>query len=94
MRQANPTKRLVGHIVFGNVGGCAILLFLLWNPLVLRPRFWNAWVIVRSFSIDAALLLIGVGLIHLRRWAALSAAALAASVVIEFAATGGVLAHR
>jgi hypothetical protein len=86
MEQANSNKRLLGHVMFGTVALCAVLLFLLWNPLVLRPRFWNAAVILRSLSIDTGLLVIGVGLIRLRRWAALLASVLAAYVAVNFAA--------
>jgi len=89
MERANSKKRALGHVLFRTVGLCAVLLFLLWNPLVLRPRFWSATVVVRSLSIDAALLLIGVGLIRLRRWAALLASVLAVYVAIDSASTGG-----
>jgi hypothetical protein len=89
MEQANSNKRAVGRVMFRTVGLCALLLFLLWNPLILRPRFWNASVVVRSFSIDTALLAIGIGLIRLRRWAALLASVLGACVAIDFAITGG-----
>ena len=89
MEWANPNRRVVGRVIFGTVGLSAILLFLLWNPLVLRPRFWSATVVVRSLSIDTALLVIGVGLIRLRRWAALAASVFAAYVAIDFVATSG-----
>jgi hypothetical protein len=89
MEQVSLNKRAIACVVFRTLGLCAVLLFLLWNPLVLRPRFWSAPVVVRSLSIDAALLLIGVGLIRLRRWAALLASALAVYVAIDFASTGG-----
>jgi hypothetical protein len=89
MEQVNPNKRVVGRVIFGTVGLCAILLFLLWNPLVLRPRFWNAKVVVRSLSIDAALPVVGIGLICFRRWAALVASALAAYLAIYSVSTGG-----
>src|ERR1700674_4615551 len=89
MEWANPNRRVVGRVIFGTVCLSAILLFLLWNPLVLRPRFWNATVVVRSLFIDVALLLIGVGLILLRRWAALLASVLAVYVAIDFTSAGG-----
>lgn len=89
MEQVSLNKRAIARVVFRTVGLCVVLLFLLCNPLVLRPRFWSAPVVVRSLSIDAALLLIGVGLIRLRRWAALLASALAVYVAIDFASTGG-----
>jgi hypothetical protein len=90
MEQVNSNKRAVARVMFTTAGLCSILLFLLWNPLVLRPRFWNATVVVRSLSIDAALLLIGVGLIRLRRWAALLASVLAVYIAVDFASGLGV----
>ena len=89
MEQVSSHKRTVASVMFTTAGLCAILLFLLWNPLVLRPRFWSATVVIRSLSIDAMLLLIGVGLIRLRRWAALLASVLAVYVAIDFATKGG-----
>jgi hypothetical protein len=89
MEQVSSNKSAVARVVFRTVGLCAVLLFLLWNPLVLRPRFWSATVVVRSLSIDAALLLVGSGLIRLRRWAVLLASVLAVYVAIDFASTGG-----
>ena len=91
MDQVSSNKRTVARVMFTSVGLCAILLFILWNPLVLRPRFWIATVVVRSLSIDTALLLIGFGLICLRRWAALLASLLAIYVAIDFKSTGGSL---
>src|SRR6266851_1284242 len=88
MEQVSSDKRTVARVMFTTAGLCSILLLLLWNPLVLRPRFWSATVVVRSLSIDAALLLIGVGLIRLRRWAALLASVLAVYVAIDFKGTG------
>jgi amino acid transporter len=84
MEQASSNKRTAARIMFITAGLCAILLFLLWNPLVLRPRSWSAAVVVRSLSIDAALLLIGVGLIRLRRWATLLASVVAVYIAIDF----------
>jgi hypothetical protein len=86
MEQVSSDKPIV---MFTTAGLCAILLFLLWNPLVLRPRLWSATVVGRSLLIDATLLLIGVGLCRLRRWAALLASVLAVYVAIDFATTGG-----
>ena len=91
MEQVSSNKCTVARVMFTTAGLGAILLFLLWNPLVLRPRFWSARVVVRSLLLDAALLLIGVGLIRLRRWAALMASALAVYVAIDFEIRGGEL---
>lgn len=89
VEKGNSNKRDAARVIFGAVGVCAILLFLLWNPLVLRMRFWNAKIVVRSLSMDAALLVMGVGLIQLRRWAALLASAVAAYITVDFATRGG-----
>jgi hypothetical protein len=89
MEQVSSNKRTVARVIFTTAGLCAILLFLLWNPLVLRPRIWSAKVVVRSLSIDAVLLLVGIGLIRLRRWAAVLASVLAVYVAIHFKITGG-----
>lgn len=86
--QVSSAKSAVARVMFTTVGLSAILLFLLWNPLVLRPRFWSATVVVRSLSLDATLLLIGIGLISLRRWAALLASVLAVYVAIDFDGIG------
>lgn len=87
IEQVNANKHIFSHVTFTTAGLCAILLFLLWNPLVLRPRLWSATVVVRSRLIDAALRLIGVGLIRLRRWAALLASAVAIYVATDFASS-------
>jgi hypothetical protein len=89
MGHVNTNKRTVARVMFTTAGLCTILLFLLWNPLVLRPRIWGATVVIRSLSIDAALLIIGIGLIRLRRWAALLASVLAVYAAIDFKGTGG-----
>jgi len=87
--QISPNKNAVARVIFPTAGLSAILLFLLWNPLVLRPRFWSApVVVVKSLSLDATLLLIGIGLISLRRWAALLASVLAVYIAIDFNGTG------
>ena len=49
-------RQFYGKVIFRVVGACALLLFLFWNPLVLRPRFWNASVLARSMAIDTALI--------------------------------------
>jgi hypothetical protein len=81
-------RRTVARVIFTTAGLCAALLFLLGNPLVLRPRIWSATFVVRSLSIDAVLLLIGIGLILLRRWPTLLASLLAIYVAIDFKSTG------
>src|ERR1700733_3322811 len=89
MEHVSSNKRTAARILFISAGFFTILLFLLWNPLVLRPRSWSAAVVVRSLSIDALLLLIGVGLIRLRRWAALLASVLAVYVAVDLVTTRG-----
>jgi hypothetical protein len=89
MEQASSSKRAVVRVMFTTVGLCAVLLSLLWNPLVLRPRFWSATFVLRSLLGDAAVLLMGVGLIRLRRWAVLLASVLAVYVALDFSIKGG-----
>jgi hypothetical protein len=79
--------RDVGEIIFRIVGSAALLLFLLWNPIVLPPRVWNASVIARGMTLDATLIVIGVGLFRSRRWAALLCAAVAVDFAIGLART-------
>jgi hypothetical protein len=79
----NP--RTHSNVVFRILGFCAVLLFLLCNPLVLRPRFWSASIVLWSVTLDAALLVVGIGLVFLRRWAALLASVLGAYVAMHFA---------
>ena len=86
--QVSSNKSAFARIMFTTAGLSAILLFLLWNPLVLRPRFWSAPVVVKSLSLDATLLLIGIGLISLRRWAALLASVLAVFAAMELYGRG------
>jgi hypothetical protein len=57
MEQVNVDKRTVARVLFTTAGLCVILLLLLWNPFVLRPRFCSATVVLRSLSLDAMLLL-------------------------------------
>jgi hypothetical protein len=82
MEQAIPHEEVLVGWILKVVGLCALLLLLFWNPFVLRPRFWNASVVARSIAIDAALLLVGVGLVCGRRWAALLAAAITVYVAM------------
>ena len=84
MRQLADDKEFYGKVIFRVVGGCALLLFLFWNPLVLRPRFWNASVVARSMAIDTTLIVVGIGLIALRRWACLLSLALAGCIGFAF----------
>jgi len=76
MEQANSFTGGFGTIIFRVIGVCTLLLFLFWNPIVLQPRFWDTSVVVGSIAIDATLLVVGVGLFCLRRWAALLCIAL------------------
>jgi hypothetical protein len=76
MEQTNPFRIGFGRVICRAIGICVVLLFLLWNPIVLQPRFWDASVVVRSIAVDATLLVVGVGLFCLRRWAALLCIAL------------------
>jgi hypothetical protein len=84
MEPAN-TQPVLSNVVFRILGICAVLLFLLCNPLVLPPRFWSGRVIVWSVTFDTTLLVVGIGLMFLRRWAALLASVLGVIVAINFA---------
>jgi hypothetical protein len=84
MRQLDDYKTFYGKVIFRLVGGCALLLFLFWNPLVLPPRFWNASVVARSMAIDTTLVVVGIGLIGLRRWAGFLSLGLAGCTGLSF----------
>lgn len=60
----------VGKMAFRVMGACAVVAFLFFNPLVLRPRIWNLSVVANSWAIDSALLVGGFGLFYRRKWAA------------------------
>lgn len=77
-----------GRMIFKVLGGCFVALFLVSNPLVLRPRFWQTSLIWRSMALDSALILIGVGFIRLRRWAALLAWVFAGSLSLALLISG------
>src|SRR5580704_14462772 len=89
MEQVASNRRDADRVTIRTCGFGAILLSLLWNPLVLPPRFWSARVVIWSFALDAALILIGVGLILLRRWAALLASATAVCLAFDFVGREG-----
>ncbi len=84
MKRFSDSRDACGKAAFRLIGTCALMMFLFANPLVLRPRFWNASVVARSLTIDATLLLVGMGLICLRKWAALLSSALASYTVFLF----------
>jgi hypothetical protein len=65
------------------MGGFTLLLALFWNPIVLRPRFWNATAETRGVAIEAVLILVGLGLIGIRKWAAIGLSVVTASLVAE-----------
>jgi hypothetical protein len=93
MRQFDDDRQFYGKVIFRVVGACALLLFLFWNPLVLRPRFWNASVVARSMAIDTALIVVGIGLIALRKWAGLLSLALAGCIGFAFLLSSTEAAH-
>ena len=84
MRQLDDDTKFYGKVIFRVVGGCALLLFLFWNPLLLPPRFWNASVVARSMAMDTTLVVVGVGLIGLRRWAGLLSLGLTGCIGFAF----------
>lgn len=81
-------KSAVALVAFRGMGLCYLAFFLFSNPLVVPPRFWDATVIARSVSIDAALLIIAVGLFGLRRWAACLACIVAVTIAVGTADPG------
>ena len=86
MRQFNYQN--LGKAALRLIGTCALLLCLFWNPLVLRPRFWSVSVFVHLLVLDAILLVGGVGLIYLRKWAALLSSALGSYLALSLATSG------
>ena len=66
----------LGKILSRLAGVAALVLLLLWNPLVLRPRHWTVATVAFSVSVDAALIIAGVGLVCLKRWGGLALSAL------------------
>lgn len=93
MGQLDYDKKFYAKVIFRVVGGCPLLLFLFWNPLVLPPRFWNASVAARSMAIDTTLIVVGVGLIALRRWAGLLSLALAGCIGFAFLVSSTEVEH-
>lgn len=88
MDQPDDQQDAYGRMIFKVLGGCFVALFLVSNPLVLRPRLWQTSLIVRSMALDSALILIGVGFIWLRRWAALLAWVFAGSLAFALLISG------
>jgi hypothetical protein len=77
-----------GKLLFKLAGASSLLLLLFANPLVLRPRFWSVSVVARSLTIDVTLFLVGLGLICLRKWAAVLSSTVAGYYVFLLARTG------
>ena len=88
MERATPHGDAFGKVIFRAVGLCTLFFFLFANPLVLRPRFWTASVIARSMAIDATLLVVGAGLVGLRRWAAVLSSGIGLYLAIELGIAG------
>lgn len=88
MERATAYGDAFGKVIIRAVGLCALFFFLFANPLVLRPRFWTASVIARSMAIDATLLVVGAGLVGLRRWAAVLSSAIGLYLAIELGVAG------
>jgi hypothetical protein len=83
MEQVISYRDACGKLVFRIIGGSALLLAVFWNPLVLRPRFWNATVVTREVAIEVTLIVVGIGLVRVRKWAAVGLSVLAASLLAE-----------
>jgi hypothetical protein len=69
--------RTSGKVAFKAFGLLLLLLFLAFNPIVLHQRFWDVSRVLRSVLVGTAELAIGIGLILLRRWAAVAVSLLA-----------------
>jgi hypothetical protein len=77
-----------GKAAFRLIGTCGLMLLLFWNPLVLRPRFWNLSVFFGFLTTDATLLVGAAGLLYLRKWAALLFLALSGYLAFVFSRGG------
>jgi len=75
--------RDTGKVIFRVLGICALALFLVSNPILLRHRFWTAEVVTRSVALEFTLLVIGIGLLALRKWSAVLASLLAVYLQLE-----------
>jgi hypothetical protein len=84
MAHVDADRDFCEKFAFRASGTCALLLLLMSNPLVLRPRYWSAHVVARSLAIDGVLLTAGIGFIALRKWAALLVSALSVLITFEF----------
>jgi hypothetical protein len=71
------------------MGGLLLVLALFLNPIVLHPRFWNATVVAREVAMDATIIVIGLGLVVSRKWAAVFLSLVSAFLIAE---GGGVFA--
>jgi hypothetical protein len=83
MEQAISYRDACGRLVFRAIGGLALLLVLFWNPIVLRPRFWNATVIARGVATEVTLIVVGIGLVCSRKWSAIGLTVVAAFLLAE-----------
>jgi hypothetical protein len=77
------TRDDCGRVAFKVLGGLALWLSMFWNSLVLPPRSWNASVALRSFANESILILVGLGLLFLRRWAAITLSAVSVLLLAE-----------
>jgi hypothetical protein len=76
-------RDLCGKVAFRVMGGLALLQACLANPIFLRPRFWNATVVARGIAIEATLIVIGIGLICIRKWAAVGLSVATGLLLVE-----------
>ncbi len=80
MEQVATSPVTPGRLAFQCMGGFVLFLSLVFNPLVLRPRMWSVAVMGKEFATEATLILVGLGLLSVRRWAALALSVLAGCV--------------
>lgn len=73
--ESSSSYRNVGEALSRFAGVGALILLLLWNPLVLHPRYWTATTVSLSVLLDAALIIAGAGLLCLRKLGGLALSA-------------------
>ena len=84
MKQITGFRAISARIACTTIGMGALVQAVFWNPLVLRPRFWNASVVTREIGIETALISVGLGLLSLRKWSALVTSAIAFWLAITY----------
>lgn len=84
MAYANESREFAGKLIIRTIGAIVLAVCLVANPLVLRPRTWTTAGLARSAAVDTTLIAMGVGLMLLRRWAAILMASVAGYLAVGF----------